>query len=143
MPSFQNSASDRGDDKAYKEMVCPAHDPSIDANNTRKPLPLTTVELQKLGSRFLGLSSKIVMEVQTRPLNTQKPHTHPQQVAEKLYTKGFISYPRTETDQFDKGMDLRALVEKQTVSADWGQFATQCALPTSTLLSRILTSQDY
>ena len=29
----------------------------------RKPLPLTTVELQKLGSRFLGLTSKVVMEV--------------------------------------------------------------------------------
>ncbi|KAF8251810.1 DNA topoisomerase III [Wilcoxina mikolae CBS 423.85] len=72
-----------------------------------KPLPLTTVELQKLGSRFLGLTSKVVMDV-----------------AEKLYTSGYISYPRTETDQFDRGMDLRALVEKQVPSTDWGQFAT-------------------
>jgi DNA topoisomerase-3 len=75
----------------------------------RKPLPLTTVELQKLGSRFLGLNSKVVMDV-----------------AEKLYTQGFISYPRTETDQFDRAMDLRALVQKQTASNDWGQFANQC-----------------
>lgn len=29
----------------------------------RKPLPLTTVELQKQGSRFLGLSSQLVMTV--------------------------------------------------------------------------------
>ncbi|KAF8543925.1 DNA topoisomerase III [Trichophaea hybrida] len=72
-----------------------------------KPLPLTTVELQKVGSRFLGLTSKVVMDV-----------------AEKLYTSGYISYPRTETDQFDRGMDLRALVEKQVPSTDWGQFAT-------------------
>lgn len=50
-------------------------------------------------------------------------HTTTIQIAEKLYTQGFISYPRTETDQFDKGMDLRALVEKQTQSNDWGQFA--------------------
>jgi DNA topoisomerase-3 len=37
---------------------------------------------------------------------------------------GWISYPRTETDQFDKGIDLRALVQKQTPSPDWGEFAT-------------------
>ncbi|KAH0612601.1 uncharacterized protein H6S33_008981 [Morchella sextelata] len=71
-----------------------------------KPLPLTTVELQKQGSRLLGLSSQLVMTI-----------------AEKLYISGFISYPRTETDQFDKAIDLRALVEKQTQSESWGQFA--------------------
>ncbi|KAF2802960.1 DNA topoisomerase III [Mytilinidion resinicola] len=71
-----------------------------------KPLPLTTVELQKMGSRFLRMDSQRVMKV-----------------AEDLYTKGWISYPRTETDQFDKGMDLRSLVEKQQQDADWGPFA--------------------
>jgi DNA topoisomerase-3 len=45
------------------------------------------------------------------------------EVAEQLYNKGFISYPRTETDRFDRGMDLRALVEKQTVDNRWGGFA--------------------
>ncbi len=44
-------------------------------------------------------------------------------VAEKLYNRGFISYPRTETDRFDKGMNLRALVQKQTPDARWGPFA--------------------
>ena len=44
-------------------------------------------------------------------------------VAEKLYTSGFISYPRTETDQFDPGMNLRALVEKQVGDANWGNYA--------------------
>jgi DNA topoisomerase-3 len=71
-----------------------------------KPLPLTTVELQKMGSRFLRMDSQRVMKI-----------------AEDLYTRGFISYPRTETDQFDKGMDLRALVQKQTQSQAWGPFA--------------------
>jgi DNA topoisomerase-3 len=71
-----------------------------------KPLPLTTVELQKNGSRFLRMTSQQVMKV-----------------AEDLYTKGWISYPRTETDQFDRGMDLRALVGRQTQDAHWGQFA--------------------
>lgn len=71
-----------------------------------KPLPLTTVELQKMGSRFLRMTSQEVMTT-----------------AEALYTKGWISYPRTETDQFDKGMDLRRLVEKQQQDNRWGNFA--------------------
>lgn len=45
------------------------------------------------------------------------------QVAEDLYTKGFISYPRTETDQFDREIDLRALIAKQTNANLWGQYA--------------------
>jgi DNA topoisomerase-3 len=71
-----------------------------------KPLPLTIVELQKLGSRFLRMTSQEVMNV-----------------AEALYTKGWISYPRTETDQFDRGMNLRALVDKQQQDGRWGPFA--------------------
>ena len=71
-----------------------------------RPLPLTTVELQKLGSMFLRMDSQRVMKI-----------------AEDLYTKGFISYPRTETDSFDPGMDLRKLVEKQAQDANWGGYA--------------------
>jgi DNA topoisomerase-3 len=71
-----------------------------------KPLPLTTVEFQKNASRFLRMTSQEAMTV-----------------AENLYNKGFISYPRTETDRFDKGMNLRALVEKQVPDHRWGAFA--------------------
>jgi len=72
-----------------------------------KPLPLTTLELQKCGSRFFGMDSQKVL-----------------QVAEKLYQKGWISYPRTETDQFDQGMDLRGLIQKQAQGGCWANFAT-------------------
>lgn len=71
-----------------------------------KPLPLTTIELQKMATRFLNMDSQRAMAV-----------------AEKLYQQGFISYPRTETDRFDPGMDLRSLVSQQTQDARWGQFA--------------------
>ncbi|KAI1814850.1 DNA topoisomerase [Poronia punctata] len=71
-----------------------------------KPLPLTTVELQKMATRFLRMTGQQAMET-----------------AEQLYNKGFISYPRTETDRFDPGMNLRNLVQKQTQSQDWGDFA--------------------
>lgn len=55
------------------------------------------------------------------PSRAQKLISH--QVAEDLYNKGWISYPRSETDQFDKGMDLRALVQKQTQDQHWGPHA--------------------
>ncbi|KAL0581930.1 DNA topoisomerase [Marasmius crinis-equi] len=72
-----------------------------------KPLPLTTVELQKAGSRLLKLSPKRVLDI-----------------AEKLYQQGFLSYPRTETDQYDPQFDFRSLIEKQRADPAWGGFAT-------------------
>ncbi|PIG80636.1 DNA topoisomerase 3 [Aspergillus arachidicola] len=71
-----------------------------------RPLPLTTVDLQMMGSRYLRMDSQKIMKV-----------------AEALYTKGFISYPRTETDQFDKSIDLKKLIEKQFPDTNWGQYA--------------------
>ncbi|KAG6307286.1 hypothetical protein E4U45_005182 [Claviceps purpurea] len=71
-----------------------------------KPLPLTTVELQKAATNLLRMTGQQAMTI-----------------AEGLYNKGFISYPRTETDRFDKGMNLKALVQKQTPDERWGQFA--------------------
>ncbi|KAG0715938.1 DNA topoisomerase 3-alpha [Chionoecetes opilio] len=53
-----------------------------------RPQPLDTVELEKLGSRKLRMNVKEVMKV-----------------AEKLYTNGFISYPRTR----DKHISLPSL----------------------------------
>jgi DNA topoisomerase-3 len=45
------------------------------------------------------------------------------QLAEKLYQKGFLSYPRTETDQYDKDFDFNSLIQKQTYDNTWGAFA--------------------
>jgi DNA topoisomerase-3 len=47
----------------------------------------------------------------------------PSQHAEKLYQKGFLSYPRTETDQYDKAFDFATLIGKQTNDGNWGTFA--------------------
>jgi DNA topoisomerase IA len=49
------------------------------------------------------------------------------QIAEGLYTKGYISYPRTETDQFDREFDFHELIQKHVNDANWGAFATGCA----------------
>ncbi|KAF8134539.1 DNA topoisomerase [Boletus edulis] len=80
----------------------------VTQKNTKKwkPLPLTTVELQKAGSRLLKLAPKKVLDI-----------------AEKLYQQGFLSYPRTETDQYDPQFDFMTLIGKQTVDPAWGAFA--------------------
>lgn len=87
----------------------------ISSNETKKyrPLPLTTVELQKNCSRFFKLTAKQSLDA-----------------AEKLYQKGFISYPRTETDVFSKNMDLQSLVDKQIDHPIWGSYA-QCLMNNS------------
>lgn len=41
-------------------------------------------------------------------------------IAERLYTQGFISYPRTETNIFPNNMNLAQLVEMQTGDNRWG-----------------------
>merc|ERR1719203_2064860 len=71
-----------------------------------RPYPLETVELQKRCSRWLRLTSQRTM-----------------QIAETLYQRGLISYPRTETNAFPAGLNLKQLVSEQRASNNWGQYA--------------------
>mmetsp|Transcript_25789 Transcript_25789/g.41706 ORF Transcript_25789/g.41706 Transcript_25789/m.41706 type:complete len:552 (+) Transcript_25789:85-1740(+) len=71
-----------------------------------RPLPLSTVELQVACSKYLRISSQDTMAA-----------------AERLYQKGLISYPRTETDSFAASFDLRSFVNLQRQSPQWGQYA--------------------
>ncbi|KAF7683140.1 DNA topoisomerase 3-alpha [Astathelohania contejeani] len=59
-----------------------------------KPLPLRTVELQKICSSYYKMSPHRIMTV-----------------AESLYNKGYISYPRTETDCFSKDFDFKSILK--------------------------------
>src|SRR6202044_2118100 len=61
------------------------------------------------------------------------------QVAEKLYQKGFLSYPRTETDQFDPQFDHMSLIRKQKIDPNWGAFATAYVIPPTLDLCSSLT----
>ncbi|XP_023395516.2 DNA topoisomerase 3-alpha isoform X1 [Loxodonta africana] len=71
-----------------------------------RPQALDTVELEKLASRKLRINAKETMRI-----------------AERLYTQGYISYPRTETNIFPKDLNLTALVEQQIQDPRWGAFA--------------------
>ena len=71
-----------------------------------RPLPMDTVELEKLASRKLKITAKEAMKI-----------------AEKLYNRGYISYPRTETNIFPSSMNLNDLIQLQTCDQNWGEFA--------------------
>ena len=75
-----------------------------------RPLPLDTEELQIAASRKLQISSEETM-----------------QIAEDLYTKGIISYPRTETQKYKEGTDILGFIRKQVPSGQWGAFAARLA----------------
>lgn len=93
-------------------MLCKAENLAIITNVHQKPKSkwrpqaMDTVELEKTGSRKLRITAKEIMTI-----------------AEKLYTQGYISYPRTETNKFSPDIKLRPLVEMQTQHAEWGEFA--------------------
>ena len=83
---------------------------SVGRRQTRKwrPSPLATVELQKDASRKLRIPSDKAMEI-----------------AEQLYQEGYLSYPRTETDKFKEGFDLRGLIQAQTADGRWAAHANE------------------
>lgn len=59
-----------------------------------KPLPLTTVELQRKASKHLKIEPHVTM-----------------QIAERIYSSGYISYPRTETDSYPENFNFAETVE--------------------------------
>ena len=74
----------------------------------KAPVGLNTVGLLAAGSKAMGMSPKQVMNV-----------------AEKLYSAGFISYPRTETTRYDpKGFDVRSALRQHSTHSEWGPTAS-------------------
>jgi len=83
--------------------------------------------MQKTACRVLRMTSDQIMTV-CLPLSIFVTLLHftqrfCPQIAEELYTKGFISYPRTETDQFDGNFSFQELIAKQSDDPTWGVHA--------------------
>ncbi len=90
-----------------------------------RPLPLRTVEFQRKASKCLKLSSDKLMSL-----------------AESLYNKGYISYPRTETDHFDKKFDHQALISQQISHPLWGSYAKKLAIDAGYIAPRLGKNND-
>ncbi|KAL6259332.1 hypothetical protein P5V15_009247 [Pogonomyrmex californicus] len=69
-----------------------------------RPIALNTVELMRIASSGLGMGPQ-----------------HAMQIAERLYTQGYISYPRTETTSYPENFDLLSTLKQQQNSSEWGE----------------------
>lgn len=79
---------------------------SVTGNDTSryKPLPMNSVDFAMLASRSLRMDSQ-----------------HAAKIAEDLYSKGILSYPRTETQIF-KEEPVASLVEAHASHPVWGSY---------------------
>ncbi|VDK31961.1 unnamed protein product [Taenia asiatica] len=68
-----------------------------------RPQGLNTVEMLRVASASLGIGPHAAMAI-----------------AERLYTSGFISYPRTESTAYPSSMDLKALLRQHINHPKWG-----------------------
>ena len=80
---------------------------SVSPTIHKRPIPLNTLDLAKFATRYLHMSSHECMRI-----------------AEQLYHKGILSYPRTETNRFHSSMDVESFVRLHVNHSVWGSYVS-------------------
>ena len=102
-PCFDGAAARRAADACRATTALQVQSATCSRRAAAPPVGMNTVLLLKLASNALGLSPHRAMEI-----------------AESLYTSGFISYPRTETTKYPSTFDHQTMVREH---------AACCSLP--------------
>jgi len=98
----------------FKELVvsnnAPAKVVDVSSKTESRPRPqaLNTVAMLKMASTLLGMGPHEAMGV-----------------AETLYLRGYLTYPRTETNAYPKTFDLQSTVAAQRSQPIWGGYVNE------------------
>lgn len=77
----------------------------ITAKKKNPPIPLTTVEMESRASKFLNIRPKNALDI-----------------AEELYRRGYISYPRTETEIYNPTLNIISRVKMLIENLQYGSY---------------------
>uniref|UniRef100_F1KW18 DNA topoisomerase n=1 Tax=Ascaris suum TaxID=6253 RepID=F1KW18_ASCSU len=95
-------------ERVKKENIGMVSDVFTKEGRKDRPQALNTVEMMRVASSGLGMSPSNAMST-----------------AEYLYTRGFISYPRTETNTYPVNFDLIGPLRQQQNDPRWGNIVKQ------------------
>ena len=74
----------------------------------QRPIGLNTVKLLKVCSSTFGIGAHDAMRM-----------------AEGLYLRGYITYPRTESTSYSANFNFREVLEQHQGHPDWGTYASE------------------
>lgn len=72
-----------------------------------KPQGLNTVKMLKVASKTYGMSAHETMKV-----------------AEHLYLRGYITYPRTESTTYSSNFNFTEILQQHQQHSDWGSYVS-------------------
>lgn len=93
--------------KVSKSKVAKVTEVSVGVDTRSRPNGLNTVELMKVASRALGIGPHYAMSI-----------------AENLYIRGYISYPRTESTAYPPSFNLVGALAPHKNHPMWGNYVT-------------------